>query len=689
MATTLTLRLTKGSQLTAQELDDNFTALDSSITNGSGIKLDSANDWTALNNFEAGLQSPGAGTNSFRAGTNAGATTQGASSVALGENAGQTDQLGFAVAIGNSAGQTDQGVFSVGVGTAAGKTAQGNAGVAVGVNAGSITQGESAVGVGNAAAQNFQSDFSVAVGASAGQDSQHTKSVAIGYFAGNSSQDSSSVAIGDEAGRFSQSRNAVSIGRGAGKTNQGLQGVAIGYTTGQENQGAGATAVGWTSGKTSQGTNSVAIGFSAGKTSQGASAISIGYDAGQTSQGLNAVAVGVNSGATSQGGGAVAIGNGAGENGQGSASVALGQFAGRIGQGSNGIIISSNGSAVDDTSDGHIHIASDDGSIDFTTDSGFSVTGGNFSSPGYKNVAVTNNGNGATPPVSVFVNDITQTITGAGDATFGQNLPSLLEDTSVMSLDRSGLLGSGSTVWANNTVKFSGLPAFGSIAGPYNILRSNVKFQSTTTSSLAFSNFAVDINNTISNESTGTFTASEYGINHRPIIGADVTALVLTGMLVNLAVVDASSTLEYQIGFHSVALTVGTLSNVGFMYGPTKPTDGRSYAFHSGSSLDPVLFGGGVVNRTFMLQNASGGGSTPAYTATTGDHTLLMQGTQTQVILPAHTAVPLGQTYKIINDSGSSKAATSSSSFMGKSATMSNNTSATFVAGPNGWWVGY
>ena len=33
MATDLTLRLTKGSQLTAQELDDNFTALDSSITN--------------------------------------------------------------------------------------------------------------------------------------------------------------------------------------------------------------------------------------------------------------------------------------------------------------------------------------------------------------------------------------------------------------------------------------------------------------------------------------------------------------------------------------------------------------------------------------------------------------------------------------------------------------------------------
>ena len=33
MATDLTLRLTKGSQLTAQELDDNFTALDSSIFN--------------------------------------------------------------------------------------------------------------------------------------------------------------------------------------------------------------------------------------------------------------------------------------------------------------------------------------------------------------------------------------------------------------------------------------------------------------------------------------------------------------------------------------------------------------------------------------------------------------------------------------------------------------------------------
>jgi hypothetical protein len=160
-------------------------------------------------------------------------------------------------------------------------------------------------------------------------------------------------------------------------------------------------------------------------------------------------------------------------------------------------------------------------------------------------------------------------------------------------------------------------------------------------------------------------------------------------MIVNIATVDASSTLQHQTGFHSVELTVGSLSNVGFMYGATKPVDGRSYAFCSTSSRDPVAFGGGVVNRTVMLQNASGGGSTTAYTATTGDHTILMQGTQTQVILPAHTAVTLGQTYKIFNDSGSSKAATSSSSFFGKSATMSNNTSATYVAGPNGWWVGY
>ena len=49
--TTLTLRLTKGSQLTAQELDDNFTALDSSIDSAAGSLLPNNNTWTGANTF--------------------------------------------------------------------------------------------------------------------------------------------------------------------------------------------------------------------------------------------------------------------------------------------------------------------------------------------------------------------------------------------------------------------------------------------------------------------------------------------------------------------------------------------------------------------------------------------------------------------------------------------------------------
>ena len=67
-------------------------------------------------------------------------------------------------------------------------------------------------------------------------------------------------------------------------------------------------------------------------------------------------------------------GTGAGATTQGNSSIALGQLAGETNQGDNGVIISGKGVAVDDDTAGHIHIASDEASLDYTNTDGWSAT---------------------------------------------------------------------------------------------------------------------------------------------------------------------------------------------------------------------------------------------------------------------------------------------------------------------------
>ena len=125
---------------------------------------------------------------------------------------------------------------------------------------------------------------------------------------------------------------------------------------------------------TGAGAGSFRAGSSAGATTQGVNAVAVGESAGHTGQLDGAVALGYCSGCDTQGSFSVAIGYNAGTTAMGSQSVAIGNNAGYTGQGNNGIIISAKGIAVDDGTDGHIHIASDDGSIDFTTAGGWTVT---------------------------------------------------------------------------------------------------------------------------------------------------------------------------------------------------------------------------------------------------------------------------------------------------------------------------
>ena len=146
----------------------------------------------------------------------------------------------------------------------------------------------------------------------------------------------------------------------------------------QSGAGTNAFAAGSGAGLNTQGNNAVAVGRVAGQNTQGANSVAVGTGAAETSQGSDAVALGYSAGQATQGLGAVAVGRLAGQITQGSNSVALGREAGVTSQGANGIILNATGAALDDTTAGHVHIASSLASLDYDgTD--WSVSGGNVS----------------------------------------------------------------------------------------------------------------------------------------------------------------------------------------------------------------------------------------------------------------------------------------------------------------------
>lgn len=101
-------------------------------TNDSGYAAVSANnDFTGSNNFTGGLESEGAGSSSVRIGAGAGGTNQGSAAVSIGNSAGLTGQDEKSVAIGQQAGKTNQGSRSLAIGVSAGKTNQGNKGIII------------------------------------------------------------------------------------------------------------------------------------------------------------------------------------------------------------------------------------------------------------------------------------------------------------------------------------------------------------------------------------------------------------------------------------------------------------------------------------------------------------------------------------------------------------------------------
>lgn len=72
--------------------------------------------------------------------------------------------------------------------------------------------------------------------------------------------------------------------------------------------------------------------------------------------------------------GATRIGLSAGATNQGSNSLAIGKEAGLTDQGASGVIINATGSALNDLTPGHVHIASSLGSLDYTSATGWTAT---------------------------------------------------------------------------------------------------------------------------------------------------------------------------------------------------------------------------------------------------------------------------------------------------------------------------
>ena len=213
--------------------------------------------------------------------------------------------------------------------------------------------------------------------------------------------------------RTGSGADALSIGPEAGLTNQGGLSVAVGYRAGKTNQSSDSVAIGEDAGREDQSDYSVAIGSYAGETNQGSESIAIGDDAGNTDQSNEAIAIGYSAGSSTQGEGAIAVGTDAGNDTQGDNSVAIGTGAGNDAQGASGIIINSSGNTLDDSTVGHVHIASSLSSLNYQNIGG--VENWNFSSGTVNAPAFAGDGSLLTNVPSAV--DTLQAVTDAGATT--------------------------------------------------------------------------------------------------------------------------------------------------------------------------------------------------------------------------------------------------------------------------------
>jgi len=299
---------------------------------------------------------------------------------------------------------------------------------------------------------------------------------------------------------------------------------------------------------------------------------------------------------------------------------------------------------------------------------------------GYTNIAIPNNGNGAAAPTSAIVNNVTQTITGAGDAFWGQRTPSMVEDSGTYNLDVPSALSAGALFQAQTQVNFSGTPAFGGLAGAWFTVQAHVDFDKTTTAAITHDQFNVDVLTQYSNTGgTGAYSVKETALNHRPDFATAITGLKCVTAVSTPVTLAGTATVDDSIGFQVKPRSHGTDNNVGFMYstGSSLPHDGLEYAVYANEGI--VSAQGGMAHNCAIFSN---GGSN---TADETHHFIILTVSGTGLVLPAVSAVAAGTTYRVLNSTGGTETITSASGFRGVSRTVLTNTSRTFINSGSTW----
>ena len=531
------------------------------------------NTWTALNTFNAGLESYGSGgTSTVRLGNLAGATSMGTNSVAIGDSAGLALGLN-SIAIGKQANQSGAN-NSIGIGLQAGETNQGIYTVALGHLAGKTNQADGAIAIGRASAENDQETNAVAIGANAGKTSQKVSAVSIGINAGQNNQASQSVAIGSNAGRGSsgadfQGANSIAIGTNAAEDTQGQVAQAIGASAGQFSQGQYSTAIGLNAAQYFQDTSSVAIGLSSGNGYQGKYCVAIGHRTAEGTPATDPVTAPLEA------------------DGQGDYAIAIGIGAGAVAQGEYGIILNTAGPGLNDATTGHIHINTTLASANFTTADGWTLKNGAVDSLKIDGTGISVNGGGVTLADGYFNSYGPNGNTS--NVSIGQGaLASADSDVTVYGQN----VGIGTNAGANTTTGNANL-AIGA---------SSLLFNSTGNNNTAVGQgalaFAISSNNTCIGQGAGAGSYLSGGIgSNNTIIGK----LAGTTGLINTVLIGAGANERIKVTVDG--MSVNGTEAVGKNGGPIMPI----FTTTARNALTGMIAGEMIYNSTTAVLNMYNG----------------------------------------------------------------------------------
>jgi len=269
-------------------------------------------------------------------------------------------------------------------------------------------------------------------------------------------------------------------------------------------------------------------------------------------------------------------------------------------------------------------------------------------------------------------------VTGTG--TFGNIVPTLLQEDSVYDLDKPGFFGIGDLIKSNMIINLNGVPQ-NSTAGGYAALSDFTQIDNTHTSAVTLgASYTVNAAQKVGIAGNALTVTDMMGYRTAVTVGANATVTRACGLCVYEPTVQTGGTLATSMGINIPEKNAGT-ANIGYSYGV--PETSGSWAFNSGGSTHPVKFGGGVVKQ---FRDVSIG----AVTMLSTDYHVFSSSTGA-VSLPAIATCEIGQIFVYTNSSGSSKtvglngAATS----YGKSVTVANEESRQFVKRSANSWVVY